>query len=221
MNRFRAIAIFTGGLALTTANLQAGPTVAATAGDPYSPIVARNVFGLNPPPQITPARQDSAPPPKITLTGITTIIGPPEALFTVAGGKRDGKQWQDKSYILKQAEEEDGVGVVTIDVRKCVVTFSNHGVRQDIALINGLPVGGKLFAVDAATSPLAGNNPKPGSNPKPSNSKPKPGDYNYVDEKTVTAPLPPNENPASAIDAPSMSYGGGIGGDTPPGHGGY
>ena len=106
------------------------------------------------------------------------------------------------------------MGVVTIDVTKCVVTFSNHGVRQDIALINGLPVGEKLFAADGVTNPLGG------SNPKPSHPNPKPGDYNYVDEKKVTAPLPLNENPASAIDAPSMSYGGGIGGDTPPGHGG-
>ena len=213
MNRFRAIAVFAGGLVLTTADLQAGPTVASTAGDPYSAIVARNVFGLNPPPPIAPDRQDSAPPPKITMTGITTIIGPPEVLYTVAGGNRDGKQWQDKSYILKEGEEKDGVGVVAIDVWKCVVTFSNHGVRQDLALTNGLPVGGKLFAVDGVTSPLGGGSPKP------SDSNPKPGDYNYVDQKTVTAPLPPNENPASAIDSPSMSYGGGIGGGTPPGHG--
>ena len=110
MNRFRAIAIFTGGLALTTANLQAGPTVAATAGDPYSPIVARNVFGLNPAPSIAPARQDSAPPPKITLSGITTVIGPAEALFTVAGATGMASNGKINLIFQRKARSRTGWG---------------------------------------------------------------------------------------------------------------
>lgn len=207
MSRLGTITILASGLALTIANLHAESTVAGPKGGSYSPIVARNVFGLNPPSPSTD-QQDSAPPPKITLTGITTILGPVEVLYKVAGSSRDDRQSRDKSYILTEGQEQDGVMVMTIDAKKATVTFNNHGVRQDLALNNEPSSGETSSAPQQITSPLISRTPKP-------------GDYNYVDEKSVTAPLPPDENPASAIDAPSMSYGGGdTGGDVPPGHGG-
>jgi len=207
MSRLGTITILASGLALTIANLPAESTVAGTKGGPYSPIVARNVFGLNPPLPSTD-RQDGPPPPKITLTGITTILGPAEVLYKVAGSSRDNRQSPDKSYILMEGQEQDGVMVMMIDAKKATVTFNNHGVRQDLALDNEPASGETSSAPHEVTSPSVGRDPKP-------------GDYNYVDEKSVTAPLPPDKNPASAIDAPSMSYGGGdTGGDVPPGHGG-
>jgi hypothetical protein len=204
MNRFGTIAVLASGLALTNTNLYADPTVAGSTGSACSPVAS----------PVTTNQQESVPSPKITLTGITTISGPAEALYKVAGVNQDGKQCPDKSYILKEGQEEDGVGIVTIDIKKNEVTFNNHGVRQNISLANGVAVGGKPSANDVVKSSSGGSNPKPIHNPKP-------GDYDYADQKTVTAPLPPSVNPASAVDAPSASYGGGIGGDTPPGHGGF
>jgi len=188
-----------------TASLQAEPTVAGAPGGSDSPVAS----------SATPSPQKSAPPPKITLTGITTIFGPAEALYKVAGGNQDSEQCLDKSYVSKEGEEQDGVEVVTIDLKKDEVTFSNHGVRQNIRLTNGVAVGGEPLANDVVKSPSNG------SNPKTSDIKPKPGDDNYADEKTVSAPLPPDINPSSATDAQSASYGGGIGGDAPPGHGSF
>jgi hypothetical protein len=208
MNRYGTIAVFVSALALATADVQAELTVGSTTADPYSFIAARNVFGLNPPSAPSSQQQDSTPPPKNTLPGLTTNIGPLEVLFKVAGGNRDGKQWREESYILTEGQEQDGVGVVAIDVSKGIVMFNNHGVRQDIALTNKLPEGEIPFGAGGMKAPSGALSPKP-------------GDYNYADQKSVTAPLPPNENPGSAMDAPSMTYGGGIGGDMPPGHSGF
>jgi len=111
------------------------------AGNPYGSIVTRNVFGLNPPPPPTPPDQGT-PPPKITLTGITTIFGPPEALFKVAGVPRPGVPPKDESYILTEGESQDDVQVQHIDVEKGIVTFINHEVVQDIPLAAGVASGG-------------------------------------------------------------------------------
>jgi hypothetical protein len=211
MNRLGAIVVFAGGLALTIANAQAEPTATNTAGGPYAPAAASNVFGLTSPPSAPLNPQVGTPPPKITLTGVTTIVGPAEALFKVEGGERDGKPCPDKSYLLKEGQEEDGVAIVAIDLKKSVVTFNNHGVRQDIALTHELPVQGKSMVADEVTNLPAA------TNLETNDYQPKPSDFDYADEKTVTAPLPPGEGQSSQ----STFYDGGIGGDTPPGHGGF
>ncbi len=217
MNRYGTIAVLASVLALATANLHAELTVTGTAADSYSPIAARNVFGLTPLSQnpLSQEQRNTATPPKITLTGITTIFGPAVALYKVAGSQQDGNQRQDKSYILNPGQEQDGVAVVAIDVEKAIVAFNNHGVRQDLPLPNEPAVNEKPFAVTRVSGRASG------SKPNRDHYNPKPGGYNYADQKTVTAPLPPSENPESAIDAQSVNYGGGISGDTPPGHGGF
>ena len=111
-------------------------------GNPYGSIVTRNVFGLNPiPPYVPPPPQQGPPPPKITLTGITTIFGPAQALFKVAGVVRNNKA-QDESYIFTEGQEEDEVTVTKIDVKKQIVTFMNHGVEQTIPLTDGVASSG-------------------------------------------------------------------------------
>lgn len=110
---------------------------------PYTSIVTRNVFGLNPIPigqPIDPAVLN--PPPKITLTGITTIFGPREALYKVAGVARAGQPPQDQSYILQEGQSEDEITVTSIDVQKGMVTFKNHNVTQTLLLSVGVASGG-------------------------------------------------------------------------------
>lgn len=106
-------------------------------GNPYESIVTRNVFGLNPiPPYVPPPPPAGPPPPKITLTGIMTIFGPTQALFKVAGVVRGGGRPQDESYILTEGQEQDDVTVSKIDAKKQIVTFMNHGVEQEIPLVD-------------------------------------------------------------------------------------
>jgi hypothetical protein len=111
-------------------------------GNPYGSIATRNVFGLNPPAPVVIDTPQGPPPPKITLTGITTIFGPREALYKVSGVPQPGKPPKDESYILQEGQGQDDVVVERIDVDKGIVTFNNHGQVQDIPLMAGVASGG-------------------------------------------------------------------------------
>jgi hypothetical protein len=105
--------------------------VVARADNPYTTIVNRNIFGLNP---VDPdAPSDVDPPPKITLNGIMSISKHLQALFKVAGtGKPDGPK--DQSYILSEGQRQDDIEVTRINEQAGLVTFNNHGTVQEILL---------------------------------------------------------------------------------------
>jgi len=133
----------------------------AVSDNPYQSIVTRNVFGLNPiPPQVISTAPPGPPPPKITVTGITTIFGPKEALFKVAGVVRGGGPPKDEYYTFTEGEEEDDVEVTKIDTEKNIVSFMNHGVEQDIALVDGTASSGSAPSAPSTPSwPGVGRRP--------------------------------------------------------------
>lgn len=135
-----------GGLALS-ANVRADDVV--LPGNPYALVVARNIFGLNPPKPIDPSADAATPPPKITLNGITDILGQMQALFKVAGTAKPGKPAGDDSYILSEGQRQDDIEVVKIDEKAGVVTFNNHGESQQLTLVAATP----------SSAPAAGTNP--------------------------------------------------------------
>jgi len=102
------------------------------SGNPYAPVVARNIFGLNSI-EATVVTQVIEPPVKITPNGITSVFGQAQVLFKVAD-----KAGKEISYIFAEGQEKDGIEVVEIDWRKSLVTFNNHGVNQQLALA-GIP----------------------------------------------------------------------------------
>jgi hypothetical protein len=104
-----------------------------SADNPYTPIVTRNIFGLNPV-QVEEVITD--PPPKITLKGIMSANGNSQALYTVAGTGKPGQPAKDQSYILSEGQGQDDVEVTHINDRAGLVTFNNHGTVQDIPLAN-------------------------------------------------------------------------------------
>ena len=108
------------------------------AGDPYAPIADRNIFGLNPPQAIE--IKPPEPPSKITLNGIMTIFGSPQALFYVDVPPRPPMPASQKSYILSQGQRQDDIEVTQIDDKKNVVTFNNHGIVQQIPLVKAAPI---------------------------------------------------------------------------------
>lgn len=108
------------------------------AGNPYAPIAARNIFGLNPPqPQNIPTPD---PPAKITLNGIMTILGTAQALFYVDVPPRPPLPATQKSYILSEGQGQDDIEVTHIDLKNNVVTFNNHGVVQEMPLVKAPPI---------------------------------------------------------------------------------
>jgi hypothetical protein len=108
------------------------------ADNPYAPIAARNIFGLNPPQAI--ALTAPEPPSKITLNGIMTIFGSTQALFYVDVPPRPPTPATQKSYILSEGQRQDDIEVTHIDDKKNVVTFNNHGVVQEIPLVKAAPI---------------------------------------------------------------------------------
>ena len=148
-----------GGMAMS-ANVRADDVV--LPGNPYALVVARNIFGLNPPKPVDPSATDT-PPPKITLNGITDILGQMQALYKVAGTTKHGKPAGDDSYILSEGQSQDDIEVVKIDEKAGIVTFNNHGETQQLTLV----------AANPSSAPAIGSipgNPATGFRPAPVSS---------------------------------------------------
>src|SRR5208282_3999681 len=75
----------------------------APNGNPYTPIVVRNVFGLNPPPTNNPVNPDDVPL-KITPNGIMSIFGQLQVLFKVAPKPGQPPGTKDASYVLSEGQ---------------------------------------------------------------------------------------------------------------------
>src|SRR6202000_2029231 len=73
-------------------------------------------------------------PPKITLNGITTILGSKEALYKVAMPAKPGVPASDQSYMMGEGEADNDIQVVKIDTDADSVTFNNHGTVQTLPL---------------------------------------------------------------------------------------
>jgi hypothetical protein len=128
---------------------------AGLAGNPYAIVAARNIFGLNPPKPVDPHAGDEVnPPPKITLNGITDILGELQVLFKVANPAKGSKPAADQDYMLSEGQSQDDIEVVMINQQAGIVTFKNHGETQDLTLVAATPSSGPA---PAATRSFSGN----------------------------------------------------------------
>src|SRR5689334_10938671 len=86
--------------------------------NPYQSIIDRNVFSLKPaPPPVDPAEANKPTALKITLTGITTILGNKRVLMKTAPppAKAGESPKTEKSYILTEGEREGDIEIIEID----------------------------------------------------------------------------------------------------------
>jgi hypothetical protein len=120
--------------------------------NPYEPIVLRNPFGIKPPPP--PAAEvpiaPSVPLPKVVLKGVTSMFGPPRALFEVTE-QETGKTANVSRPILREGEREGSIEVISIDLVKNEVRIKNGTIETNV-----------VFEVAKATGPAA---PVPGAMP--------------------------------------------------------
>ena len=136
--------------------------VPSLPGNPYAPIVARNVFNITPPPPVDP-NASTEPPPKITPNGITSAYGRLQVLFKVAVPPKPGQPGKEQYYILSTGQAQDDIEVRKIDEKAGIVTFNNHGTIQELPLIVGTASGGSSEPASGGPSPGPGpNTPKPG-----------------------------------------------------------
>ena len=106
--------------------------VASDAGGaPYTAIVERNVFNLHaPPPPVNPADLiKKTPPPKITLTGITTILGQKKTFLTTPPVKPGAPP---ENVMLAEGQAQNDIEVKRIDEKAGVVEVINHGEAQTL-----------------------------------------------------------------------------------------
>ena len=93
----------------------------------YQSIVERNVFGLNPPKPGGLPTPPVAPPPKLTLTGITTLLGNKRALLTMQVPNKPAE-----NFILTEGQRDGEIEVLQIDEKAGSVKVLNHGIEQTL-----------------------------------------------------------------------------------------
>src|SRR5215469_9375441 len=104
----------------------------AATEHPYSAIVDRNVFNLHPPPPpVDPSElaKNKVQIPKLTLNGITTILGKKIVFLTMPATKPGG---QPQSLMLAEGQAQDEVEAKQIDEKAGVVKVNNHGEDQTL-----------------------------------------------------------------------------------------
>src|SRR5262245_40945684 len=101
------------------------------SSNPYQNIIDRNVFALKPPPPPPDPEATKPPPVKITLTGITTILGNKRALMkSPAPPAKPGETPKpEQSYILTIGQREGDIEVLDIDEVKGDVKIKNGGME--------------------------------------------------------------------------------------------
>jgi hypothetical protein len=117
---------------------------------PYQAISERNVFGLKPPPAPPDPEANKPQPPKITPTGLTTILGKKMALFKVQMPAKPPEPAHEQSMILAEGEREGEIEVVSIDEKLGEIKFNNYGSPVSLSLEKD---GAKL---PASAAPVAG-----------------------------------------------------------------
>ncbi len=133
-----------------TAVKAAAPDVATS---PYQGIVERNVFGLKPPPNPEDNLPAPEPPPKLLLTGITTILGNKRALLTTQAAPNKPAE----SLMLTEGQRDGEIEVLQIDENAGTVKVNNHGVTQTL----DFKTDGVKLQTAAAPAPVPGAVPPP------------------------------------------------------------
>jgi hypothetical protein len=195
-------------LGLTVAMAWSAAVLADNAtplNNPYSPIVTRNIFVLNP--AVLPTASAAAEPlPVITPNGIISIFGNVQVLFKVTD-QPASQSVREKAYIFNEGQCADAITVIKIDEKNAVITFDNHGIIQKVPLAIGTASDG----LETTPPGLAGQ-PNPGNLPRRSH-------FHGGAALAFKNPAPDNNgNIPTRADA-SVGYGGGYYDNNPAGQG--
>src|SRR5882672_11622556 len=127
--------------------------------NPYQVIIDRNPFGLRPIPIVEPPKAPEPPPPpplKITLTGITTLLGAPRVLLEVTDPQT---QKTDRLSPMEVNENYKDITIVSIDPDNNLVKVKIGDAETTLDFLKN---GAKASTASAAPVPHPG---MPGGNP--------------------------------------------------------
>jgi hypothetical protein len=201
------------------------PRIYAVSGDtdtsenPYQAIWQRNAFDLKPAADDSAqTHEDTVAPPNVQLTGITSILGRKQALFTVQPSQIPGKPAGSLySCILAEGERKGGVEVLEINMKTAKVRIKNDGIVSTIALqtnkppaapnapprigpIQGMPRAMGGMPPQFLNQGLPPNSPAPAQSPAPDAQSFSPSAYAQPAYATglVAGYTPPSTTPTSA-----------------------
>jgi hypothetical protein len=184
LHRGKILVCVLSGLVLGTG---AKAVVPGSNSNPYRRIVERNVFNLRGPEIIT-----NQPPPvqlaKVTLAGVTTILGPKMAILNIPANKQGQPA---ESHILAEGQRDGDIEVLEINEQAGIVRITNSGTPQTLDFINNGMKPPTLPAHQATQSPATG---VPSAMPIPSPGQPTP---------VPPAVNPQPENPPAAAPEPA------------------
>jgi hypothetical protein len=189
-----------------------GITVNAVTTDapanPYQTIVDRNVFSLKPPPPPPGPEETKAPPVKITLTGITTIVGKRALMKAPAPPGKPGEPAKPElSFILSEGQRDGDIEVLEIDEKGGNVKVNNAGI---VVTLNIDKDGPKLPTTPLPAGVAPGALGIPGAIPPPGGPRTAPagaaGNAGFT-MPTRTLRLPQGGTPTAGTGAVNPSGG--------------
>ena len=166
------------------------------SNNPYQAIADRNAFGLKPPPPPPEVEKPKTPPPKITLTGITTRNGKKTVFLKTPGTPgKPGEAAKEQYYAVTQGGPTDrDIELLDVDEKAGSVRLKYEGTEVPLNFVDN---GAKVVA------PPPGQIGQPGIIPPPGGANPQyptaPGAApNFKQLPTRTLRLPTPTAPAGA-----------------------
>jgi hypothetical protein len=192
----------------------------------YGSITNRNLFALNPAPPPPKVEQPAPVLPKLTLNGITTILGRNLAIMKALFPGKPGEPAREQSYILSEGQRDGDIEVLEVDEQAGSVTVNNFGTVMTITFdkesvkpvtpapgVQSNPAGAIPGRTPAANPPTptgnfnTGKRPFPMRNPASTGLIPSPitNTGNATLLPSVTPPLPTNAQPQAAAQERLMT----------------
>src|SRR5581483_7341654 len=128
----------------------------------YQTIPERNVFNLKKQ-EVVVQEPPPVQVPKITLTGITTLLGLKRAVLQVAPTGRPGEATRDEAFILAEGQREGDLEVLEINEAAGTVKVRTAGTLLTLDFVNNGTKPPTLPAPATSTQTVATPNvPQPG-----------------------------------------------------------
>jgi hypothetical protein len=110
--------------------LPANATGPDSARNPYRQIAQWNAFRLKPLQAVPVEPQPRPPLPRVTLTGITTILHDKRVLLKVQFPANPPEPAREQSYILKEGQRTEEIEILEVDERAGSVRISISGTAM-------------------------------------------------------------------------------------------
>ena len=106
-------------------------TIPDSSGNPYQQIAQNNIFRLKPPQVASPEPAPRPPLPRVTLTGITTMLGK-RVLLKVQFPANPPEPPREQSYILAEGQRDDPIEVLEINEKAGSVRLILSGTDVEL-----------------------------------------------------------------------------------------